>query len=146
MDELSRMDKLGAASGRFLRTTVVDLGADDSAARARIAGFLAAKGTGGRWRIAGFVAAKGSGNRAGLRTVGVAGTTIVSGTVGLALAVGAGACEGGAGAASTAGATVVGVGAAPVSEDDSVCAITRPLLRRPRPLTKLSPCINRGQR
>jgi hypothetical protein len=76
----------------------------------------------------------------------------------LGMAAGSGAAAGAAfrlearsgGAASltrsTGGSTAVVFGAASLSTGESVCATTRPLLRTPRPLIKLSPCISRGQR
>ncbi len=93
---------------------------------------------------AGFLAATGAGGLAGATCsrlalgAGVSGTIIVV-TTGLRLA-------GGSGAGAGAALTEVEGGAVPVSTNESVCAITKPLLRILNPLNKLSPSISRGDR
>ena len=93
---------------------------------------------------AGFLAATGAGGLAGATCsrlalgAGVSGTIMVV-TTGLRLA-------GGSGAGAGAALTEVEGGAVPVSTNESVCAITKPLLRILNPLNKLSPSISRGDR
>jgi len=92
----------------------------------------------------GFFAATGAGGLAGATCsrlalgAGVSGTIIVV-TTGLRLA-------GGSGAGAGAALTEVEGGAVPVSTNESVWAITKPLLRILNPLNKLSPSISRGDR
>ncbi len=157
--EVSGTYRLGALSLGLLRRAVVGAAAGTSGflaeagagGRVGTSGFLAEAGAGGRIGTSGFLAEAGAGGRDGAASSGASlcalctGTTINSEALGLGLAAGT-AAGGGAGAVSTTGAAGGAVGAAPLSEADSVCAITKLLPRTLRPPTKLNACISRGHR
>ncbi len=156
-------DKLGAANAGFLRTTGCGAGADSSGAGRGVTRLLTVAGAacgvtrlltvaGAACGVTRLLAAGGAGidttgAGTGLRAAGAAGTMIVSGAAGLGIAARLGLATGaGSGAASTARGAAVVVGTMIVSTGESVCATTRPLLRRPKPPIILSPCISRGYR
>jgi hypothetical protein len=112
-----------------------------SAVRRKVEGFLnAASDVRGE---TGFLAAMGAGGGAGATYSRLALGAEVTGTI---IVVTTGLClAGGSGAGADAALTLVEGGAVPLSWE-SVCAITRPLLRILKPPMKLSPSISRGDR